>query len=47
MSEKKTSHLGIKLSPQTKKALARKATDDGRTLSDYCRRVLEQHVGEK
>ena len=41
---KKNEFLGLRISPETKKALAKKAGADGRTLSNYVRLVLEKEA---
>jgi predicted DNA-binding protein len=34
----------VRISPQTREALQRRAEADGRSLTNYIARVLEQHV---
>lgn len=42
--KKPSPHFGLRLEPQLREELTRLAAADGRTLSNYVRRVLEQHV---
>jgi len=41
---KKQDFLGLRISPEVKKSLAKKAEADGRTLSNYVRLVLEKEA---
>jgi len=44
---KKHEFLGLRISPETKKSLAKKAEAEGRTLSNYVRLVLDKLVLDK
>lgn len=39
--------IDIRLPSAHKEALQRLADDDGRKITDYCRRVLEKHVASR
>ena len=44
MPEKRTSTIpALRVEPQLEMSLMRSAAADGRSLADYCRRVLWQH----
>lgn len=41
---KKHDFLGLRISPETKKALAKKAEEEKRTLSSYVRIILDKEA---
>ena len=44
---KKHEFLGLRISPETKKSLTEMAGAEGRTLSNFVRRILEKLVLDK
>lgn len=44
---RKTERIGIRLAPDTKKAAGLKATEEGRTLSQWIARLLERELAAK
>lgn len=41
---KRNEFLGLRISPETKKRLSQKAEAEGRTLSNFVRRILEKEA---